>query len=176
MHDFQTRRRGFLVLAASLALGASGAVRASAPAWTLLRLSTETLDIAYHAAGPEDGRPVVLLHDQDGGVELYADVAAVLAAKGVRVLMPCLRGYRMTRLGNEQPGTIAKDMIGFLDALHTPEAVFAGIGLGARVANAFVAVKPTRCVGLLATDKAPDSSHAFANAIHALVLSAKWRT
>jgi pimeloyl-ACP methyl ester carboxylesterase len=168
MNDFQTRRRGLLALAASLALGASSAVRASNPDLPLLQLSTETGDIAYYAAGPEDGRPVILLHDLDGGIGSFTEVAAILAAKGIRVLVPSLRDI--------QPATIAKNMIGFLDVLHTPEAVFAGVGSGAHAANAFVALKPTRCVGLVVAEKMPESLLAFADAVTALVHTAKWRT
>lgn len=159
MNDFQTRRRGLLALAASLTLGASGAARADFP---LQQLSTETGDIAYYAAGPQDGRPVILLSDQDGG---FTDLATMLAAKGLRVLVPSLRNQAS-----------ARDMVAFLDALHTPEAVFAGVGLGARVANAFAALKPTRCVGLVATETMPESPIAFVNAIDARVRNAKWRT
>jgi pimeloyl-ACP methyl ester carboxylesterase len=164
MHDFTMRRRQFLALAAGFALGPGREASASAADSSLQQLSTDTLAMSYYAAGPEDGRPVVLLHDLGGGIDSVTSIAAMLASRGMRVFVPSL---------HEQG---ARDMVAFLNALHTPEAVFAGIGHGARLASAFAAFKPTRCVGLVVTEKAPQSALAFADAIAGQVRSAKWRT
>jgi hypothetical protein len=73
--DIAISRRVFLRGAAGLAslalppLRTHAAVLAPAPPTTLLRVSTDILDIAYYAAGPENGRPVVLAHDFGYGIE-----------------------------------------------------------------------------------------------------------
>jgi len=46
-------------------------------------------------------------------------------------------------------------MISFIDALHIPEAVFAGIGWGARAACAAAIIRPSRCVGVVAINGYP---------------------
>jgi pimeloyl-ACP methyl ester carboxylesterase len=152
-------RRLFLQGAAGLALRiphahASPAAVASPP-WLVHHVSTEELDVAYVAAGPEDGRPVVLVHDFGYGIDSFSHAIPLLAAAGVRVLAPQLRGHGATRFRDGdiprsgQPAALGKDLIGFIDALHLPEAVFAGFGWGAHAALAASVVRPTRCVGLV---------------------------
>jgi len=169
MHEKHLDRRAFLGVAASFALGA-GAMAAprpdQLPALPVFQVATATADLGYHAAGPEHGRPVVLLLDQDDDIERVATVARILAVRGMRVLVPLLRGDGR-----------AIQLLGFINALHMPEAVFAGMGAGAQTARDFAALKPTRCVGLGAhAGPAREAPPAFADAITELVLRAKWRT
>ena len=151
-------RRGFLQRAAglgALALPGLGMARAAAAAPGLLGVSTDVLDVAYIASGPEDGRPVVLVHDFSYGIDSFSRAAPLLAAANLRVLVPQLRGHGATvfldpaapRSG--QQAALGKDLIDFIDALHIPEAVFAGFGWGAHAAYAASQVRPTRCVGLV---------------------------
>jgi pimeloyl-ACP methyl ester carboxylesterase len=119
------------------------------------QLSTDVLDIGYHAAGPENGRPVVLVHDFGYDIHSFVDVAPRLAAAGYRVLVPHLRGHGSTRFKDAatprsaQQAALGKDLIDFIDAMHFPEAVFAGIGWGAHAAYAATVVRPTRCIGVV---------------------------
>lgn len=173
MSDHHLARRRFLLAAgagvAGIAIGLPPAVQAAAskPAskaaqrgaasamLPLLRVSTDALDIAYYAAGPEEGRPVVLLHDIGYGIDSYAQVAQLLAKEGFRVLVPQLRGHGETRFNDAatprsgQQAALGKDAIDLIDALHMPEAVFAGFGAGATAACAAAVLKPTRCVGVV---------------------------
>jgi len=155
MNDITMPRRAFLKRGAGLAALALPALRAHAATAPLLRVSTDTLDIAYLAAGPEDGRPVVLAHDFGYGIESFSRAAPLLAAAGLRVLAPQLRGHGGTRFHDPatpragQPAALGKDLIDFIDALHMPEAVFAGFGWGAHAAWAASKLRPTRCVGLV---------------------------
>src|SRR4051794_27576148 len=79
------------------------------------------LNVAYVDAGPQNGRPVILLHGWPYDIHSYVDVAPLLASKGCRVLVPYLRGYGSTRFSSEktfrngQPSALAKDVIGFMD-------------------------------------------------------------
>jgi pimeloyl-ACP methyl ester carboxylesterase len=130
----------------------------ASPALALQRVSTDVLDIAYHSAGPEEGRPVVLLHDLLYSSHSYARVALLLAGRGLRVLVPQVRGHGESAFKDPatprsgQQAAFAMDAIDLIDALHIPEAVFAGFGIGATAACAVAVLKPTRCVGLVPVD------------------------
>lgn len=158
-------RRAFLGAgAALLALGA-GLRPAAAASAASGQVKTDLLDIAYLAAGPEDGRPVVLAHDFGYDVHSFSATAALLADAGLRVLVPHLRGHGATRYldpatpRSGQQAALGQDLIDFIDALHIPEALFAGFGWGASAARAAAAIRPTRCVGLvLASDEGLDQA------------------
>jgi pimeloyl-ACP methyl ester carboxylesterase len=68
-----------------------------------------------------------------------------------------MRGHGGTRFRaatprSAQQAALGRDLIDFIDALHLPEAVFAGFGWGAQAARAASVVRPTRCVGLVLAD------------------------
>lgn len=132
MHDTLFDRRRFLKLATGLALASSS--------------------VAYATTGLEDGRPIVLVQEHED-----AEVARILAGRGMRVLMT-------------NPHA---DLVALLDSQHIPEAAFGATGRGADTVRAFAARKPTRCVGLVTEGATPQ---AFADAITELVRRAKWRT
>ncbi|RZA35345.1 MAG: alpha/beta hydrolase [Lysobacteraceae bacterium] len=148
-------RRAFLRQTGALALALPALRVHGAALAATRRVSTDSLEFAYATAGPEDGRPVVLAHDFGYGIESFASVAPLLAAAGVRVLAPQLRGHGATRFieattpRSGRAAALGQDLIDFIDALHIPEAVFAGFGWGAHAAWAASVVRPTRCVGLL---------------------------
>ena len=155
-------RRAFLRMAAGAAALALPALRATGAAGPVAatqlrteRVETEVLDIACLAAGPGNGRPVVLVHDFGDGADSFARVAPLLAAAGLRVLAPNLRGHGATRFldagtpRSGQQAALGQDLIDLIDAQHVPEAVFAGVGWGAHAAHAATVLRPTRCVGLL---------------------------
>lgn len=203
-------RRRFLLAAGAAAAGAASALPGSAAAVSavamperLQQVSTGDLNISYDSSGPEQGRPVVLLHDAFDGIERYEYIAKLLAGRGLQVLVPQLRGHGRTTFIDPAapraslPAALGKDAIGLIDALHMPEAVFAGIGWGAAAARAAALLKPTRCIGLLLVDgvqaglagaptpAAPQvpsiqlasaEPAAFVDAVAALVRQGKWRT
>ena len=162
-------RRRFLLAAAasvaSLALAETPAAIA-APATTtqplarlaLRQVQTDLLDIGYHEAGPEDGRPVILLHGFPYDIHSYTEVAPLLAAQGYRVIVPHLRGHGTTRFLDKdtprsgQQAAIGADVIALMDGLHIPEAVLAGYDWGGRAACVVAALRPSRCVGLVSVN------------------------
>ena len=113
------------------------------------------LDIGYYEAGPEGGTPVLLLHGYPYDIHSYAEVAALLAARGCRVIVPHLRGHGTTRFvdpsapRNAQQSAVALDQIALLDALGIDRAVVVGYDWGARTACVMAALWPQRCLALL---------------------------
>src|SRR5689334_12294049 len=74
------------------------------------------LTVGYTDAGPADGRPVILLHGWPYDIHSYADVSAILAGQGFRVIVPYLRGFGPTRflspkaVRNGQQAALAHDL------------------------------------------------------------------
>ncbi|WP_425267428.1 alpha/beta fold hydrolase [Cupriavidus lacunae] len=185
MSDHISSRRAFLragiagaaVLAAAPSFASpsagpstSGATASPLPRMPVRQVRTDYLDIGYHQAGPDNGRPVILLHGFPYDIHSYVDVAPILAERGFRVIVPHLRGHGTTRLRDPatpragQQAAIGEDVIALMDALHIPEAVLAGYDWGGRAACVVAAVKPTRCVGLVSVNSylIQDIAHATA--------------
>jgi pimeloyl-ACP methyl ester carboxylesterase len=145
-------------MAASVAVENNASVKSSGTAAALgpiKQVSTDVLDIGYYEAGPEDGRPVVLLHGFPYDIHSYVEVAPILAAQGMRVIVPHLRGHGSTTFLDKdtprsgQQAAIGQDVLDLITALHIPEAVFAGYDWGGSAACVAAALKPSRCVGLV---------------------------
>lgn len=185
MSDHVSSRRAFLatgiagatLVAASGALAAPAAKRIAAgagaaplPRMPVRQVRTDYLDIGYHQAGPDNGRPVILLHGFPYDIHSYVEVAPMLAARGMRVIVPHLRGHGTTRLRDPatpragQQAAIGEDVIALMDALHIPEAVLAGYDWGGRAACVVAAVRPSRCIGLVSVNSylIQDIAHATA--------------
>ena len=122
------------------------------------QVHADVLDIGYHEAGPSDGRVVLLLHGYPYDIHSYVEVAPMLAAQGVRVIVPYLRGHGSTRFLDAatpragQQGAIGADVIALMDALRIPGAVLAGFDWGGRAACVAAALWPERCKGLVSVN------------------------
>lgn len=122
------------------------------------QIRTDLLDVGYHEAGPENGRPIFLLHGYPYDIHSYAEVAPILAAQGFRVIVPHLRGHGSTTFLDKatprsgQQGALGQDVLDLMNALDIPEAVLAGFDWGAGAACVVAAVKPTRVVGLVSVN------------------------
>ncbi|WP_307811590.1 alpha/beta fold hydrolase [Streptomyces fildesensis] len=116
------------------------------------------LEVAYYEAGPARGPAVLLLHGFPYDVHSYVDVAPELAAAGLRIIVPYLRGHGPTRFADPatarsgQQAALGADVIELLDALGLPRAVLAGYDWGARAANVVAALWPERCAGLVSVN------------------------
>ncbi|HEU5297405.1 MAG TPA: alpha/beta hydrolase [Burkholderiaceae bacterium] len=121
----------------------------------LHRVDAGVLSVAYHAGGPAQGTPVLLMHGFPYDIHAYAEVAPLLAAAGCRVIVPYLRGFGPTRfLSGATPrsgeqAALGADLLALLDALALPRAVLAGYDWGGRAACVVAALWPQRCAGLL---------------------------
>lgn len=119
---------------------------------------TPVLDIVYEEAGPVDGPVAVLSHGFPYDVRAFDDVADLLAASGVRVIAPYLRGFGPTRftdattLHSGEQGALAQDLLELLDALGIERAVVGGYDWGGRASCIVAALHPSRVTGLVTVD------------------------
>lgn len=163
--------RRALLRAAPLALLATSSLVAVAtsaqtpvrrlPSFRLLptrQVTAGVLDIGYYELGPRDGRPVLLLHGFPYAVESFVEVAPLLADRGLRVIVPHLRGHGSTRFLDAstpragQQGAIGADVIALMDALKIERAVLAGYDWGGRAACVASALWPERSAGLVSVN------------------------
>jgi pimeloyl-ACP methyl ester carboxylesterase len=123
---------------------------------TVSRIETPILDIAYEAAGPDDGMPVLLLHGWPDDVRTYDGVAGTLNEAGFRTYAPWLRGYGETRFrsaGSMRSGQIsamAQDALDFIDALGIERLAVLGHDWGARIGYVLASLYPERITRLAA--------------------------
>jgi len=186
----ETRRLFLLSALAGLAGTASLAFApALAGAALPIRSATEVLRavaaaqpaLSYHAAGPDDGRPIVLARSSGDSIESFTETASLLAAQGYRVLVPTLREADAATLGH--------DLLAFIDSLHIPEAVFIGTVQGAQATCAAAQLRRTRIIGLVLADGTPAPTNVptiglatgatpqqIADAAATLARQGKWRT
>ena len=124
----------------------------------LKRVDAGVLEIAYYEAGPAGGPVALLMHGFPYDIHSYIDVAPMLAARGVRVIVPYLRGYAPTRflegatMRSGQQAAIGADLIVLMDALQISQAVVAGYDWGGRAACVAAALFPERCTGLVSVN------------------------
>jgi pimeloyl-ACP methyl ester carboxylesterase len=148
-------RRNFLELgmAGALASGLAERRDASAQGGNAPRsgtIETSVLTIGFEDRGDPRGLPVILLHGFPDDVRAWDEVAAPLASKGYRVIVPYLRGYGPTRLREAsrprmaEQAAIGQDLIDLADALRLPRFAVAGYDWGGRAACIAAALHPER--------------------------------
>jgi pimeloyl-ACP methyl ester carboxylesterase len=113
------------------------------------------LDIAYEETGDPGGPVAILLHGFPYDVRVYDEVVPPLAAAGLRVVVPYLRGFGPTRFAGPttmrsgQQAAIAHDLLELIDALAADTALVAGYDWGGRAACVLAALWPDRVRGLV---------------------------
>ena len=131
------------------------------------RLSTDVLEISYDVAGPQDGRPVLLLHGWPDSPRAWRALAPRLNAQGWRTVAPYLRGFAPTRfLSPEAPRVgqavaLAQDAIDLADRLGWNRFAVVGHDWGARIAYALAALFPERVTRIVALSLAYQPYGAF---------------
>lgn len=122
------------------------------------QINAGVLNVGYTEVGPANGQAVILLHGWPYDIHSYADAAALLAAKGYRVIVPHLRGHGTTTFlsdktfRNGQQAAVALDIIALMDALKIDKAVLGGFDWGARTANIIAALWPERCIAMVSVN------------------------
>lgn len=102
-----------------------------------MRVDSGGVGIEYDVTGPEDGRPVVLLHGFPDSGRLWRNQVPALAGAGCRVIVPDQRGYGRS----DQPAEVeaynllflAGDVFAVLDDLGIARASVVGHDWGAAV-------------------------------------------
>jgi pimeloyl-ACP methyl ester carboxylesterase len=112
-------------------------------------LLTDTVEIAYRDAGPQDGPVVLLIHGWPDDASSWDNVALQLNHAGLRTIIPSLRGFGATRLRNGSRRTgnsaiLAMDMIALLDGLSVDRFMVAGHDWGSNTAEALAVGWPDR--------------------------------
>jgi pimeloyl-ACP methyl ester carboxylesterase len=119
------------------------------------QLRTPLLDIGYEQHGPADGPVAILLHGFPDDLRCWDAVSPALAAAGMRVLLPYLRGYGPTRFHDPatprsgEQAALGADLLAFMDGLGIRRAVLAGYDWGGRAACVVAALWPQRVAGLV---------------------------
>jgi pimeloyl-ACP methyl ester carboxylesterase len=122
---------------------------------TVRRIRAGQLEIAFAEHGPEEGPPVVLMHGYPDDIHAWDGVAPALAAAGLRVIVPYLRGYGPTRFLDDatprsgEQAALGADLLALLDALAIPSALLAGYDWGGRACCVVAALWPERVRGLV---------------------------
>jgi pimeloyl-ACP methyl ester carboxylesterase len=113
-------------------------------------VQTDVLDIGFEESGDTQGFPIILLHGFPDDVRAWDEVAAPLAHKGFRVIVPYLRGHGRTRFRDTsaprmaQQAAIGQDVIDLADALGLSRFAAAGYDWGGRAACIAAALHPAR--------------------------------
>ena len=113
-------------------------------------VTTPDLDIAVAMHGPEEGRPLLLLHGWPDDASTWDGVAPALAEAGLRVIVPTLRGFGETRFRSHasprtgNSGILAMDAIALMDALGMEKFAVAGHDWGSNIAEALTVGWPDR--------------------------------
>ena len=130
---------------------------------TIKQIEAGVLNVGYAEAGPADGPAVLLLHGWPYDIHSYADVAPLLAARGLpgRSSRTCAAtarraSSRTTRSATASSRPSPLDAIALMDALEIERAIVAGFDWGARTANVVAALWPERCKGARLRERLPD--------------------
>ena len=111
-----------------------------------MRIEVDGVGIEVAVDGPEDGRPVVLLHGFPDSGRLWRNQVPALAGAGFRVVVPDLRGYgasdKPADVGSYALPFLAADVLGVLSSLGMARAHVVGHDWGAALAWALAALAP----------------------------------
>jgi pimeloyl-ACP methyl ester carboxylesterase len=112
------------------------------------RIETNGITLTVHVEGPEDGRPVLLLHGFPDSANIWRHQVAALTAAGYRTIAPDQRGYRDSDAPAEVEAyaapSLAIDAAGVLDALGIERAFVVGHDWGASIAWLVATLFPDR--------------------------------
>lgn len=116
---------------------------------------TSSLSLAYEDHGAADGLPVVLLHGFPYSSRAYDAVVPILTGRGLRVIVPHLRGFGATRfldanaLRSGEQAALGSDLIEAILALGLDRPLVAGYDWGGRAACISAAIQPDLVRGLV---------------------------
>ncbi len=119
-----------------------------------MHLAVGNLTFSAHVAGPEDGRPVLLLHGFPQSGRCWDQVVPMLTARGLRTIAPDQRGYspgaRPSDVSAYTAAHLVADVLGVLDALSLSTVDLVGHDWGSWVAWQVAVRHPERVRSLVA--------------------------
>ncbi len=114
-------------------------------------------DLVTHVqvSGPAGAPALVLLHSLGTSLHVW-DAQVDALARRFRVIRPDLRGHGLTTVtqGPYHMATLARDVLGLLDALSVANAHVAGLSIGGLIAQAMAEIAPRRVKTLILCDTA----------------------
>ena len=112
--------------------------------------NTALLSVAYDEAGPQDGKPLLLLHRWPDDATTWYAVASKCSRAGYRTISPWLRGFGATHflspatMRSGEMLAMAQDVLDFVSALGIGHFAVVGHDWGARIAYILAALWPER--------------------------------
>ncbi len=126
--------------------------------------------LEYRLDGPEDGAPLVLLHELGGSIESWDRCIPAIAKAGNLVLRYNWRGTGASEKirGELSVDTMCDDLAALMDALAFPQpADVAGTALGGGIALAFAARHPAKVRKVAASSPAIGGDSSIATMLRA---------
>jgi pimeloyl-ACP methyl ester carboxylesterase len=119
-----------------------------------MRVESSGVSLNVEITGPDDGRPVVLLHGFPDSGRLWSKQVRALSRAGYRVIVPDQRGYGQSDKPAEVDAynivLLAADVAAVLDQSGVAKAAIVGHDWGAAVAWAAASFAPERVERLVA--------------------------
>jgi pimeloyl-ACP methyl ester carboxylesterase len=119
-----------------------------------MRIDSSGIGLSVEITGPEDGRPVVLLHGFPDSGRLWSRQVRALSEAGYRIIVPDQRGYgrsdKPTDVEAYNMVQLAADVVTVLDEVEVAKAAVVGHDWGAAVAWTTASFAPDRVERLVA--------------------------
>lgn len=119
-----------------------------------MRVDSSGISLNVEITGPDDGRPVVLLHGFPDSGRLWSEQVAALSGAGYRVIVPDQRGYghsdKPDGVDSYNIVLLASDIPAVLDQVGVEKAAVVGHDWGAAVAWTVATFAPERVDRLVA--------------------------
>ena len=113
----------------------------------------------YAGAGEEPRLPVICLHGLTRNSKDFEGIAPRIAALGRRVLVPDVRGRGQSAWDSTpahyNPRTYARDVLGLMDMLGIPSAVFIGTSMGGLITMTVAAMRSKVVSAVILNDVGP---------------------
>lgn len=113
----------------------------------------------YAAGAGEERLPVICLHGLTRNSKDFEAIAPRIAAWGRRVIVPDVRGRGLSdrdpRPANYQPKVYARDILGLMDTLGLPRAVFLGTSMGGLVMMTIAVLRSRAIAAAILNDVGP---------------------
>ncbi|WP_163648602.1 alpha/beta fold hydrolase [Modicisalibacter sp. 'Wilcox'] len=116
---------------------------------------SDTVELHYQADGPEDTRPLVILHGLFGSADNWRSHAKQWQRRR-RVVAVDLRNHgRSPHVAGMSYAAMADDVIALLDRLQITDCDLLGHSMGGKVAMSVARLAPRRVASLIVADIAP---------------------